>query len=83
MKVRCPILTCRKVFEIPDEDRVNVVLFGHWHKYHACVHRLNLELIEKLERHLCVVEEGYDAETFVKLYDVLAIIDEWKEKHEL
>jgi len=83
MKVRCPIETCRKVFEVPFEDRVNVVLFGHWHKYHPCVHRLNLEIISKLKRHHCIVEEGCDVETFVKLYDVLAIIDDWKEKHGL
>jgi len=35
MKVRCPIEICGKVFEIPVEDRVNVVVFGNWHKYHV------------------------------------------------
>jgi len=83
IKVRCPIETCRKVFEIPVEDRVNVVVFGNWHKYHVCVTRLKLEIISKLARHRCIVEEGGDPKTFVDLYEVLAEITRWKEKHGL
>lgn len=83
IKVRCPIETCRAIFEIPEEDKINVILFGHWHKYHVCVHRLKLEIISKLERHKCIIEEGGDVKTFVNLYEVLGIIDEWKEKHGL
>ena len=34
MKARCP--KCKTVFEYPYEDRINVVLFGNWKKYHQC-----------------------------------------------
>jgi len=34
MRARCP--TCKEVFEYPHKDRINVVLFGNWKKYHEC-----------------------------------------------
>ena len=34
MKAKCP--HCGKIFNYPKEDRVNVVLFGNWKKYHNC-----------------------------------------------
>ncbi len=34
MKGKCP--SCGEIFSFPDEDRVNVVLFGNWGKYHHC-----------------------------------------------
>jgi len=30
----CPY--CNERFEYPYEDRVDVVLFGNWRKYHTC-----------------------------------------------
>jgi len=34
MKVQCP--DCGEVFEIPDENKVDSILFGNWRKYHKC-----------------------------------------------
>lgn len=83
LKVRCPVEGCNKIFEIPEEDKVNVILFGHWHKYHPCVKLLRLEIISSLKRHKCIVEEAGDEVTFVELYEVLGIITDWAEKHGL
>jgi len=34
LKGRCPF--CNAVFEFPKADRVDVVLFDNWRKYHYC-----------------------------------------------
>lgn len=34
MRGKCPY--CGEVFDFPYEDRVDVVLFGNWRKYHQC-----------------------------------------------
>ena len=34
MKGKCP--DCGEEFEFPNEDRVDVLLFGNWRKYHFC-----------------------------------------------
>ena len=34
LKGRCPF--CDVVFEFPKKDRVDVVLFDNWRKYHYC-----------------------------------------------
>lgn len=49
MKGRCP--DCGAVFEFPFEDRVNVVLFGNWKKYHMCGPK-------EIERWQVAIEEG-------------------------
>lgn len=34
LKVRCP--KCGKIFEFPESDKVNVILFNNYEKYHKC-----------------------------------------------
>jgi len=36
---KCPY--CKEVFQFPFKDRVNVILFGHWKKYHRCNKQIN------------------------------------------
>jgi len=38
LKAQCP--DCGEVFEFPFKDRVDVLLFGNWRKYHFCKREL-------------------------------------------
>jgi len=42
LRGQCP--ECGELFEYPYEDRVNVVLFSNWKKYHRCGYKKKIIL---------------------------------------
>ena len=38
---RCPY--CHLPFEFPEKDKINVILFGNWKKYHDCEKKPDME----------------------------------------
>jgi len=74
LKAQCP--DCGEVFEFPEEDKVDVLLFGNWRKYHFCKRELlildSLRVGYKFAIHLRL-RDSYELDKVRKALESLGI----------